>query len=327
MNLGSVIGQQEIISSIKLSIKNKKVSHAYIFNGPMGIGKKMLAKIFAGLLLCEETTGGKNCGDCSPCRMYCNNSNPDFYSIEKGKGNIGIDEIRELQNTVTIKPMYSNRKVYLIADADNMTVQAQNCILKTIEEPPPYVTIILTTVNNEKLLETIKSRTIIYKFKKNTVEEVKNYLKIKYGDSLTGLDFISTYANGNIGEAIKLAESTEFIEIREKIIKAIFNIKNSDYEAIFDIYTIFEENRNNIDIIFNVMILLYRDLIIVKTQGMEKLLINSDKKDIIIENAKMYSLYKLTKNIHEVENAYKIINQNVNFQLAIEVMLMKLQEA
>lgn len=327
MDFELITGQKEIISSLTGSLVNSRIGHAYIFNGPKGIGKKTVARIFAHILLCEKKDPYRSCGECFACRLSAEGTNPDFKIVESETLSIGIDEVRKIQNDITIRPLYSDRKVYLIPDAEKMTVQAQNCLLKTLEEPPGYAVIILTTSNSDTLLETIRSRAVRLNFKKNTPGEVKEFLLRKYGEELENVDFIASYADGVIGVAMELAESEEFSEIREETIKLVDKLGSSKLIDVFQMHEFFEKNRENTDKILDIMALFYRDMLAVKAAaGKERILINSDKKDIIEKNAAGCSISRLANNIDLIERTRRRIRQNVNFQLSIELMLMELQE-
>ncbi len=322
-----MVGQKEIVAALKGLVDNDRVAHAYIFSGPKGIGKRTAAGIFSSLLLCENPTRGEACGSCMPCNLLSAGSNPDFYVIDTENSSISVDEIRKLQEDTIVRPMYSRYKVYLIAEADKMTVQAQNCLLKTLEEPHEYVVIILTVSNFSSLLETIRSRTVRYSFRKNTPQEVKAFLEARYGGGLRSIDFVTSYSDGNVGAAIEMINSEEFFNLREKAVELAFRLKDARLLDVFDAYHFFEEGKGSIDMILDIMLLLYRDLLIAKKAQKENILINSDKKDIILNNAGQFSTAKLIKNIEIIEYTRKNIKQNANYQLSIEVMLMKLQEA
>jgi DNA polymerase III subunit delta' len=325
MNFNDIIGQKEVINGLVNGIKNDRVGHAYVFSGPRGIGKKTLAKLYAGMLLCKEPKTHGSCGECIPCRMYANGSNPDFYSIGMDDSGIGVDEIRKLQSDIIIRPLYSDRKIYLIANAENMTVQAQNCLLKILEEPPRYVVIILTASNYNALMETIRSRTVRFNFRKNSRDEIKQVIEKQFGNGFKSVNFIASYADGVIGTALDLAGSDEFYELREKTIENILKLaRDGKLVQVFEIYDFFEKNKASIDTILDIMILFYRDLMVLKNTGKENILINSDKKDIILSNVPGFTAQKLAQNIEEIENARRHIKQNANFQLSVEVMLMKL---
>ena len=154
-----VVGHSEIIQYIQNAVTEDKVSHAYILNGEKGSGKKMLAGLFAQTLQCEKG-GAEPCYECHSCKQAVSGNHPDIIWVTNEKPNsISVDDIRtQVNNTVDIKPYQGPYKVYIIPQADMMTPQAQNAILKTIEEPPSYAVFLLLTENAETLLPTINSR-------------------------------------------------------------------------------------------------------------------------------------------------------------------------
>ena len=200
--------------------KNKKIlsditepSHAYMFIGIDGIGKRLFAKEFAYKWLC--TSKEKPCGECKSCIQFKGNNNLDFNIIEPEKGSIKVEQIREMIKKVYELPLSSNKKIYIINDADKMTTSAQNALLKVLEEPPLYIMIILIGSNEQLFLNTIKSRCIKINFLDLTNSEIKEYMK-KNGFQ-TNDKFLELY-EGSIGR-IKLIEGMEedYIAIEESI--------------------------------------------------------------------------------------------------------------
>lgn len=325
MDFVDFIGQKEVVNGLKNSIIQKRVGHAYIFSGPEGIGKRTLAHLFAHTLLCKKEQP-ERCRECSACKLLENNTNPDLHRISPINDSIHVEEIRKLQSDIMIKPLYGKKKIYIIENADHMTTQAQNCLLKILEEPPAYGVILLTTSNFGALLETIRSRAIKLNFKKNTYQEVRTFIEKKGEVPPESLDFIISYADGIIGTAIKLTQSGDFLELREKTTEIVRKISKNQLLDIFGLHAFFEANKQRIDMVFNIMLLLYRDYVMVKTLGQENVLINSDKRDIILQDVSNYRVEKLLENIEIIELTRRNIKQNANYQLSVEVMLMKLQE-
>lgn len=324
MNFNDIIGQEAVIGSLVNAIKKDRVGHAYVLTGAKGMGKRTVAGIFAAMLMCQMPGEYGPCGQCPSCMMYANGSNPDFHILGNDETSIGVDEIRKLQSDIIIRPLYSGRKVYLISNAENMTVQAQNCLLKILEEPPGYGVIILTASNYNALMETIRSRTVRLNFKKNTRDQVKQAIRTNLGES-RNMDFVAAYADGVIGTALELAGSEEFYELREKAIELVLKLaREGKLVNVFQAYEFFEKNKSNIDALLDIMLLTYRDMMVYKNAQKENILINYDKKDIILSNVPRFTMQKLAQNIEEIETARRHIKQNANFQLSIEVMLMKL---
>lgn len=331
MDFKDIVGQQDIIGRLKKSVAENKIGHAYLLTGPKGIGKRTVAKAFSHMLLCNMPTQDDACNTCASCKMWNENTNPDYYQIETQEDNIRVDEIRELQNHIAVKPLFSNKKVYLIVDAEKMNVQAQNCLLKVLEEPPRYAVIILTTSNYGSLLSTIRSRGSKYNFSKYTQDEIRKVINIKSTEihekvEKENLDFIIHYSDGIIGTAINLAMSSDFVELREKTFGVISKLSKTDDMDYFNIYDIFDKNKENTDIILDMISIFFRDLMVVKAGGKESMLINSDKRNKIVNEARSYSIEKLVKNIELIESTRKSIKQNINYQLCIETMIIKFQE-
>ena len=179
------------LANLKNSIRNGRVSHAYILAGEAGSGRGKIAESFALALLCEEGTG-EPCGSCHACVQTLAGTNPDLIRIRADKASIGVDEIRQkLNDTARIKPFAGRYKVYIIYDAEKMTPAAQNALLKTMEEPPDYAVIILITAREDALLETVRSRCISLKvFREENSGRYEEYLEenlaILSGETGTG---------------------------------------------------------------------------------------------------------------------------------------------
>ena len=216
----NIIGNKKNKEILKKAIEINKTSHSYIFCGTEGIGKKLIAKELAKKILCLKEK--ENGCDCKSCIEFDSDNNPDFQLIESVDGKIKIEQIRQMQRKVAEKPIISNNKVYIINNADTMTTEAQNCLLKTLEEPPEYITIILICTNEGNLLSTIKSRCTRMQFEPIKDEELKEYIKTKLPDEQISPQIIEL-AQGSIGKAIKLNERKDIYENIENILLSMQN--------------------------------------------------------------------------------------------------------
>ena len=224
----NIVGNEKIKNTLKQSIKLEKNSHSYLFIGTEGIGKKLIAKEFAKMLMCLEEE--KYCGKCKSCIEFDTNNNPDFFLIVPDGKTIKIDQIREMQKTVSERPIISNKKVYIIDNADTMTIEAQNCLLKTLEEPPKYVTIILIGSNENNFLNTIKSRCTIMHFETISDIELSKYLKENCGIENITQNTLDIF-QGSIGKAIALKDKTELYLSIDEI---LYNLENVDLIQILE---------------------------------------------------------------------------------------------
>ena len=205
-----VVGHKNIIKYISSAVQADAVSHAYILNGERGSGKRLLANLFAMSLQCQNREeDGEACGKCQSCKQAQNGNQPDIIKVTHEKPNtISVDDIRtQVNNDIVIKPYSSKYKIYIIPEADLMSAQAQNALLKTIEEPPEYAVIMLLTENAEALLPTIRSRCVMMKLRNIKDQLVKKYLMEQMEIPDYKADVCVAFAQGNMGKAIMLAKA------------------------------------------------------------------------------------------------------------------------
>ena len=216
MKIDDIAGQTVALTHLKNALKKDQISQAYMLIGEPGMGKKTIAESFAESILCEERKPGEyeHCGKCRSCHQVETGNHPDCIFVTHEKSNlISVDEIREqLVSDVEIKPYQGSKKVYIVPDAEMMNEQAQNALLKTLEEPPEYAVIILLVANADLMLPTLLSRSIklpLAPLPDQVIEEklIKDYYIQKYRTSS-----IVKFARGNLGRAIEMSENDDFIE-------------------------------------------------------------------------------------------------------------------
>lgn len=241
MSFNNIIGNENVKSILTKSLNNKTVLHSYMFIGEQGIGKKQIAMQFAKMILCENYNDGE-CNQCKSCIEFESSNNPDFKFIEPEGKVIKIDQIRELQTKVAEKPVNSGRKVYLINDADLMTKEAQNCLLKTLEEPPEYIVIILIVSNENRVLTTIKSRCMKIHFDKINDQEIKKYLIETCGVNDLNNNILKM-CDGSIGKCLVIKDRLE--EYKE--IENIFSNLNTSITKFVNSAEILYKNKESIN--------------------------------------------------------------------------------
>jgi len=324
LNFDSLIGQSVLKKNLLNALSTDSCAHAYLFSGPEGIGKSTFAMDFARMLLCTEN-GPAACSKCIACNTFNVGTNPDFLLIEPEGNSISVESIREIQAEAIIRPMYSNKKVYYIKQAEKMTQQAQNSLLKTLEEPPLYCVIILSTHNPEMLLPTVRSRLLKFSFSKNTNEEIVTILKNNKLDS-DNTGFITAYADGIPGLAIKLASSEEFTELRNEVFLILGKVFGDSIKGQFDMAKFIINNSDNAEIILNLITCFYRDLLVARKCKGQGVLINSDKEDMIKEYCNHISSEHICSIVEYIEEIRRNIKQNANIELAADVLAMRLRE-
>ena len=224
-----IVGNEQIIEHLQNAISMGKVSHAYIINGPQLSGKMMIAEAFARALQCEKE-GTDGCGECKSCHQADDHNHPDIIYVSHEKpNNISVDDIRtQLNNDIVIKPYSSKYKIYIVDEAEKMNQQAQNALLKTIEEPPAYAVIMLLTTNADSFLQTIRSRCITLNMKSVKDEVIKAYLMNEKHIPDYQADISVAFAQGIVGKAVKLASSDEFNELKESALSLIKRLDDID---------------------------------------------------------------------------------------------------
>jgi len=317
-----MLGHQKVLSTLQLAIRNDNVSHAYIFEGPDGVGRRETALSFSSILMCGADAAP--CGECKSCQLFEQGSHSDFQEIYSEDKSISVEDIRNILKGLIIKPLYSKYKVIIINDADNMTVQAQNALLKSLEEPPSYVVFVLTVQSGAAMTQTIRSRCQRILFYKLGYEDIMGILEAKYGNKKPEWDFIVLYSDGVIGTALDLIDSPHYLEIRDEVLEAVAQLVSSQDADLFKLYEIFEKNSDKIDYILRIILLFFRDIIIYNQTAGSSILINSDKKDMINKIASL-SISRSIKCIQAIWAAKRGLEINANFQLVIEVMLMKIR--
>lgn len=322
-NFKNIIGQEKNIEHLEKAIKMTKISHAYIFNGEDGSGKKTMAKAFIKALLCKEQD---SCGECIACKQVESGNHPDVIYVTHEKDSITVDVIRDQVNhTVIVKPYSSKYKIYVIEDAHKMNVAAQNALLKTIEEPPMYAIILLLTNNKEAFLDTILSRCVVLNFAPLQDNQVRDYLLERYEESAK-LDFAVAYSMGNIGKAIYVMESEEFTDIKNACMNMLMNISQwSAHETLLYIKEM-EGYRTKIYEYLNILSVYYRDILLIKVSGLPNKTVFKDKFALMKKQSIYLSFEGIDTIIKEIEKAKVRLEANVNFDVAVELLLFVIKE-
>ena len=322
-----IIGHNQIVDHLKTAIRMGKVSHAYILNGESNSGKMMLAEAFAMALQCEE---GKDepCMNCRSCHQVAEHNQPDIIYVTHEKPNvISVDDIRhQLNNDIVIKPYSSKYKIYIVDEAEKMNTQAQNALLKTIEEPPAYGVILLLTTNADAFLPTILSRCITLNLKSVNEDLIKEYLMRKYQIPDYQADVCAAFAQGNVGKAIQLASSGEFNELKASAISLVKKLEDMDLYELNGCIKQISEYKFKIGEYFDLLTLWFRDVLYMKATNDVNNLIFKDEVYDIKKQAARRSYLGLDTILKALEQSRVRLNANVNFDLVIELLLLTIKE-
>ena len=322
-----IIGHDDIIRHLKNAIETGKVSHSYIFTGEPGSGKKLLAGTFAAALQCESGES-EPCMTCDSCKKVIGKNHPDIITVTHEKpGSISIDEVRDqVVHDVDIKPYCSPYKIYIIPEADLMIAQAQNALLKTIEEPPEYAVIMLLTENAEALLPTIRSRCVMMKLRNIKDQLVKKYLMEQMEIPDYKADVCVAFAQGNMGKAIMLATSEYFNEIKEEVVHLLRNIDEMNVSELMDAVKKCMTYKMEINDYLDMIAIWYRDVLIYKATKNVDRVVFSDQLRYIKARASKSSYEGIENILDAIEKAKARLKANVNFELTMELLLLTIKE-
>lgn len=323
----SIIGHEQIIEHLQNVISKDKVSHAWIFHGPDKSGKMALAKSFAMALQCEKHTG-EGCMECHSCKQALSGSQPDIIYLQHEKPNtISVDDIRrQINSDISVKPYASPYKIYIVDEAERMNLQAQNALLKTIEEPPAYGIILLLTTNTASFLPTIQSRCITLNLKVVPDRKIRAFLMEKYELPDYKADICTAFAQGNVGKAIQLAESEDFNEIKNAALQLLKRVREIDLYEMMEAVKHIGNYKLEINDYFDIMTIWYRDVLLYKATSDANHLIFKDEVYDIKKQASKSSYEGIELIIKALDKAKIRLNANVSFELVMELLLLTIKE-
>lgn len=331
MYFRDVIGHENIIENLITISKSKNISHAYIFDGEEGIGKSTVAEIFAQAILCQDFQYD-NCGQCKNCRLTFNKSHPDvkiydFTVGEDGKerASISVESVRQFKKEIYLKPFFADRKIYILENADKMTVEAQNAMLKIFEEPPSYITIILITNGISKILSTIKSRAVIIKFPSLKSKELEKYLEINSKETENKKVYASI-SGGSIKRMLELIDDEDSLILRKEVIDGIKElIENNNSVSYNKIYMTFMANKDIKSTIIDMFMMFVMDIVYVKLENSDKI-INIDLVSELKKIAPGISVISINKIENYLFDLKKKLEGNANYKLTVLASLLNIWE-
>ena len=341
-----VYGQDTIVKTLKNTIKNEKINHAYLFTGPKGTGKTSCAKLFAKTINCLNNKDGDACNECSNCISFNENSNPDIIEIDAASNN-GVDEIREIRSKVNLAPAVSKYKIYIIDEVHMLSIGAFNALLKTLEEPPNHIIFILATTEPQKLPNTVISRCQRYDFKNINEHSMRECLKRicdleKINITDDSLDLIINNSNGGMRDAIGMLDQAYIYSDKqinkedlesllgtitdEDVLNVFKCLLKKDYKGIIDIIDEFDkENKDFLLINKKMLNFAYKGIVYKKTLESKK--VTEQEIDFFekISDTNLYNIIdSLNSMIEEIKNSYqKRIVFEVNMFKLIDKMFKK----
>ena len=342
---GDLVGQEHISRTLSNAITTGRIGHAYLFSGPRGTGKTSTAKILAKALNCEHGPTPEPCGKCRACQKINDGSSMDVFEIDAAS-NRGIDEIRDLRETVKFAPVDGRYKVYIIDEVHMLTTEAFNALLKTLEEPPAHVVFILATTEAHKVPPTIQSRCQRYDFKRITVEEIRGRLETVVTEmglqaEAEALDMIAIQADGGLRDALSLLDQCSALaegELTAARVRQVLGLIGHDWiykltEAIYArkaqvaLGVLAELLRDGKDLkqVLTELSLHLRSLMIYQATGtLEQMDLYAEPDAVLQEQGKFFDTEELMAMIKRLHEALAEIKWSPQPRITVEVALMAL---
>jgi len=327
-----VVGQSRAVSLLQRSLEREALAHAYLFVGPSHVGKMTLALNLAQALNCEAAE--PPCGVCDSCQKIASANHADVQVIgltsnggadeAKLRAEIGIDQIREMQHASSLPPFSGEYKVFIINGAELLSIEAANCLLKTLEEPVGKVIFILLAINEGLLPATVISRCQRLELSPTAASEIEIALNSRWGIEPDKAKFLAKLCQGCPGWAISAATDDSLLQQRDERLNKVIDIINADYEERFayaaELATQFGQSRGAIKGVLDLWLGWWHDLLFVKVDCGDAVT-NVDLLDTLLEIARGYSLAQIRAVINSIQSAWEQLKQNANPRLVLEVLM------
>ncbi len=314
------MGHEWAVELLKRSLAEGRVAHAYLLLGPPRIGKRTLALNFAQALNCQAQAQDRPCGQCLSCQKIDHGTHPDVRLVEGEGGTLKIDQIREVQREASFSTHEGRWKVYILCQMERATTEAANCLLKTLEEPPAQVVLILTATTGEALLPTIVSRCQVLSLRPLPVDETRRALEERWGIEPERAELLAQLSGGRLGWAVEASETT-LKQRQTRLAELAEVLTQGRVERLAYAYQLSRAARP--DEVLSLWLSWWRDLFLIKV-GCPAQITNIDHQAVLKSQAETYSLPQIKDCIHDIQVAVQQLDDNVNPRLALEGLMLKL---
>jgi DNA polymerase-3 subunit delta' len=334
-----VVGHAWALDVLAQAVRSDRVSHAYLFLGPAQIGKSTLARAFSRALVCERASApggdGVPCGECRACRRVSEGRYPDVQIISAEKNWIQIDQIRTLQIDAAVAPLEGKRKVFVIQEIERATPAAANALLKTLEEPPPRVVLLLTSNRRDMVLPTVLSRCQIVGLRALPAAEIAAALQARWDVTDDQAALLARLSGGRLGWAVDAATDPHVWQTRSKYLDDLLTLTGEGYIGRLSYAEGLSKAGENVEIALGLWATWWRDVLLVQQGllsskgplthvGETQSLLNLDRKSQLIQQAELYRPDQVQAALTDLMQTLRRVRGNVNLRLALDVLLLRL---
>lgn len=331
MKFSDIYGLENVKERLRRAAESGRVSHAYLFEGIRGVGKMTAAQAFASALVCEHPKGGESCGVCHGCVMCEAGSHPDIrvvknslYGIEKKTDILAVETIRAMKKEIYLKPYIADRKIYIIPKADTMVEQAQNSLLKILEEPPAYCVLILLCESSGALLPTVMSRVVKLSFTPLSADDTADCLIEKFGIEQTRATLFARMSGGSVGRAVELSEDEDFLKTRDALANYLLRlVSERGSVAMYDFSKYLKGTKKQSGRIFEILETLLRDIMLICHGKAAEDAANADRAELLTDLCGKITPLISIEFIEILDKYRRFTDQNVNYNMTVQCMVME----
>ncbi len=324
MRFADVLDQHHAVGLLRAALRSGRVHHAYLFSGPSGTGRSETAAAFAQALQCDRYQED-SCGTCEGCRKVSSGVHPDVRWVRplEGKTSIGIDQVREVRREAAYGPAEGRWKVFVFCPADTMLAEAQNSLLKLLEEPPERVVLVLVTESAHALLPTVVSRCQMVRFNLVPLTQIEHALRVQFGVDPARARVLAALSGGRAARAAAWSRDPDALADRDAVVDSLLRAEREGLLAALQACEFLGQDRARVAERLEVAALWYRDLLVWRETRDPSLLVNVDRQQDIEQAAQLLDSRALRRRLEALEEARAAIRRNVSPRLALEAAFLR----
>jgi DNA polymerase-3 subunit delta' len=317
-----IVGHEWALALLQQAVISGRLSHAYLFSGPGQVGKTTIAKAFAQALCCERASGVP-CGECRTCQRILQGRYPDVQYIAADKNAIQIDQIRLLQSDAALSPLEGRYKVFIVREIERATLPAANALLKTLEEPPPQVLLLLTSARRDQVLPTVVSRCQIIGLRPLPLEQVRAALETRWGVDGERAALLARLSAGRLGWAVSVHNDPELWTTRARTLDQLLALTEKGYRDRLAYAEQLSRRRDIVESTLELWVTWWRDVLFVQ-RGLPDAIVNLDRRIQLTQQAGVYHPEQVEGALVDLVQTLRRLRANVNVRLALDVLTLRL---